>query len=567
MPDMIDLATAGSTTIASNSLAPKNSDYSDIFGNFATNLYTNFTKIFQTDVNFFVMVPASLLPYYYYIVLQQLYWYRGFVPGVHNNGIVSQQLGGWICDTVANLVASGGFHIEVEDDILEDALVNMLKKRKIQSKLTKRLSMLNAGGFMLAFATHLYGTDTKDVDNYNITFIDCNRHFAKVNAEGEVKGFVAYIKAMTPNPTKTEEDAYYLVLKRWVEIIDNVEYCLERYCVFMGPSLITTPTFESFDNKGKELEQIPESVSTYFRHHVGDVKINETILTPFVDSCGAVIIHNTPSASGVEEYGNFANGTLFTIINQLYEYDITIAQKMVNKFMSITKVLLPDNFYSPPIPNNGGSNDPDRYAAQVAGYHNSFNAQLGHQIFKKVPYVSAKEQSPFFFQAKNESDVYNSDVKFMLSAIASKIHISPSTLAPFISEKAGLNQKTAKEVSSEESETRTTIHTKRELISDALESLLTQISIAVGQESYEIQVIFNNEEVSNPIQELEIIGKRLELGLTSKIRALKRANRHLSKRELTSLQSEIQSDLDEVQERELELKEKAEPVETPKPTE
>ena len=154
----------------------------------------------------------------------------------------------------------------------------------------------------------------------------------------------------------------------------------------------------------------------------------------------------------------------------------------------------------------------------------------------------------------------------MLSEIAAKIHVSPNTLAPFISEKSGLNQKTAKEVRSEENETRLTVHTKRELISTALECLLVQITKAAGKETYDIQVIFNNEEVSNPMQELDIIAKRLELGLTSKIRARRRANRNLSKRELAKLESEIQTDIDEEHSRQMELKAKAEPVTEPKPT-
>ena len=566
MPDMIDLNTAQAKEVDANALVPKNTDYNDVFGNFSRNLYTNFTKIFQTDVNFFVMVPPQLLPYYFYIVLQQLYWYRGFVPGIHNAGIVSQQLGGWICETIANLTAAGGFHVEVEDEKTEDDLVSMMKKGGIHSKLTKRLAMLNAGGFALAYATHLYGEDTKDISKYNINFVDCNRHFAKVNAEGEVKGFVTYIKTMTPDPTDMSKPGYYLVLKRWMEIVDNVEYCLERYFVFEGPSLITTPTFEHFKGgKAQEMPNPSDEIVAYFKHHIGDIKLNETVVTPFVDNCGASIIHNSYSAAGVEEYSNFSNGTLFNIINQLYEFDMTRAQKSVNKYMAVTKVLLPDNFYSPPVPSSG-SNDPDRYAANVAGYHNSFNEQLGHQIFKKVPYVSASEQSPFFFQAKNESDTYNKDIKFLLSEIAAKIHISPNTLAPFISEKSGLNQKTAKEVSSEENETRLTVHTKRELISTALECLLVQITKAAGKETYDIQIIFNNEEVSNPMQELDIIEKRLELGLTSKIRARRRANRNLSKRELAKLESEIQADIDEEHSRQMELKAKAEPVTEPKPT-
>lgn len=555
MPDSIDNIKEPRQGMSAE-LVPKDNDFNNVFGNYSRHMYNNFFKIFQTDVNFFVMVPRSLLPYYYYVVLHQLFWYRGFVPGIHNNNIVGQQLGGWICSTIANLTASGGFHVETDDDELEDGLTNMLNRRKLVNKLSRRLPMLNAGGFMLAYATIEYDTPIDKLTNYNMRFVDCNRHYAKVDADGNVLGFVAHIKTSTPDPTSGEH-GYYLIIRRWLQNIGGNMVCLERYSIYEGPAWITTPTFDNLDASScAEVTKAPDDVMMSFQSYLGKIKLNTTMVTPFKYGCGSSIIHNSHTADGVEEYENFSSGTLFHIVNQLYEFELTKAQKMVNKYMAVTKVLLPDNFYSPPSPANS-KGDPDRYQAQLAGYHASFHEQVGHSIFKRVPYVTAEEQSPFFFQAKNESEIYNQDIKFLLSEIASKIHISTSTLAPFISEKAGLNQKTAEEVNVEENETRLTISTKRELISTGLETVLHQIAEAAGYKADSIQVIFNNEEISNPIKEINLIGRKLELGLTSRERALKRANRHLSKRDLIKLQEEIRSDEQEKHERKLELKEQS----------
>ena len=553
MPDSIDLVKAPGNGGAVPDLVPKDMDYNNVFGTYAVHVFQNFTKIFQTDVNFFVMVPRSLLPYYYYIVLQQLFWYRGYVPGVHNSRIISQQLGGWICDTLASLTISGGFHIETEDEDAENGLTDILNSNKVVYRLGRRLPLLNAGGFMLAYTTCKHGEDTSDYKNYNLNFVDCNRHFAKLDMHGRVVGFVAHLKSITPDPVSGEM-GYYLIHRRWLDKINGETRCLERYSIYQGPAWITTPTFQSFDeHSSNEMERPPEDVLDSFQNYLGDVPLNVTTITPFVGHSGASIIHNSQTASGVEEYQNFSNGTLYHIINQLYEFELTKAQKMVNKYMAVTKVLLPDNFYSPPVPKSDNT-DPDRYQAVMAGYHASFHDKMGHNIFKRVPYITAEEQTPFFFQAKNESETYNKDIKFLLSEIAAKIHISAHTLAPFISEKAGLNQKTAEEINVEENETRLTISDKRELISQGLNTVFEYILQTVKGKKEPVQVIFNNEEVSNPIKELNLIGRRLDLKLTSHERALARANRHLSKREIKKLAAEIESDIKKEHDMKLDLK-------------
>ena len=95
-----------------NVLTPTKSKNKKVFGRYTSAIYNNLNKMFAMDSSFYLFAPRSLLPYYWNVVRLNLYWYRGFFPGIHNNGIYTTCKAHAICQKVANMTYSGGFRFE-----------------------------------------------------------------------------------------------------------------------------------------------------------------------------------------------------------------------------------------------------------------------------------------------------------------------------------------------------------------------------------------------------------------------------------------------------------------------
>jgi hypothetical protein len=509
-----DLNTIANSAVPNDlELTPRDGVEKEIFGPFASDAFINYNNIFNNDTSFYSLAPTSMLNYYYRIVRRNLQWFRGFVPGIHNNGIYARNLGNFICKKMANLTMAGDYRIEGYD-----AAVNFIdmfnKKRKIKQKLAQVLPMLNAVGFALGIV------DFRPDGHLNMSFIKGNRYYAATDEDGNIKAFRAFRQYISPSPSRTmnqvsnlQEIGYYLVQERWMEG-ENVYECFK---VYQAPAVLTTveiPIAQNISEKGlppRVLMQIKLDTVT---------KLDKVYQLPLTDHIGAVIIHNEKTATGVEDFTCFSDSTLYGIHSYLYDFDWTYTMKNSDKYFAQTGVLVPDAM------------DPPKNDTYIDYQPKS---QVGGKIFKKIPYLSPDEQEPFFFQANLRAEEYNGDLRAILNDIAAQIGLTPTTLAGFLDENAGA--RTATEVNSEETATRLTIEGKRKLISDPMRELyeivLRHYQVVNANMAYgDIDVVFNQEVIANPVTETNLIIQKVAAGLMTKEDAIKQLNKYMSKKEV-----------------------------------
>lgn len=83
-----------------NVLTPTKSKNKKVFGRYTSAIYNNLNKMYAMDSSFYAFAPRSLLPYYWNVIRTNLFWYRGFFPGIHNNGIYT--IASYRVDTTIN---------------------------------------------------------------------------------------------------------------------------------------------------------------------------------------------------------------------------------------------------------------------------------------------------------------------------------------------------------------------------------------------------------------------------------------------------------------------------------
>lgn len=498
----------------------------DIFGPYANADFINVGKILNAT-NFFVFSPAPLQTYYWTIVKRNLEWYYGYVYGIHNHGILSFKLGSKICKMSAQLTISGGFRWE-GDNRAENYLNHFCKTRHIEAKLKQKLPMLNAIGFMLA---------KLDVDlkgRKDISYVQGNRYFAQTDDERNVTAFFAVIKVLTAKKDMTgDEDAegYYLVEERFY--LNNAP--VFRYRMYKGPVIATAPVFGAeVGTKGIEFEQLPPDIRRYIVRRFGDNILGKCFKLPF-DNLGAVIVPNTYSATGMDDYTCFSDSTLADIHTNLYEYDLTQTQKNENKYICQDFVALPDTMI-PPVPHVNG--DAARAAANELNTLDGFNKR----VVKRARAYDPTHSVPFIYSPSLKTDVFNNDINQILNETAAGAQFSPVTLAGFLHNGA---ERTATEVTADENATRLTITDKRTLIAEAHNRLMATLLRSVGYidengQALSCSMVFNPGSLSNPKLDLEILEKKQINGWVSHKNAVAQANPQLSPKEVEKELTQIE---------------------------
>lgn len=504
-------------------LSPLASDVAGLFRPYSADTFNNYDNVYL-DNSFFIFAPEEYRTYLWRIVRRNMLWYRGFVPGLHNQGVLSSKLGTRICKRVSELIMAGGFRVEGHDEA-ERFIEKWIKNNKIRIKLTTSLPDLNAIGNMLV------KLDFKADNSLTANFIPGNKYFATVDNEANVEHFVALIEYIAPdavinaNMTTKDEQGYYLVEQR--KMIGTK--CYQRYAVYRAAAAMTQAVFTIADEINPN--RLPKRIKNRIDRIIGIDKLGPVFEMPFKNHIGAVVVLNSATCTSVD-YAGFSDSTLADCHTQLYQYDITNTQKEGNKFFAQTGVLIPDTMIPPEIANNPSGN------AQATYLRNQ--STLDGRIYKKIPLTgnaTGEANKPVFYQADNQAQVYNEDLKDILSNIATLCGLTPTALAGNLTANG---DRTATEVVAEDDITRATIETKRDLIREPLTQFFRWVLDHYNIENEDIDMIFNSSILNNPERETEDIINQINGGIMSPKTGIARKNRNYSKKEVEEELAEIE---------------------------
>lgn len=533
MPPTLDesLPAAGTgATVSYSSLSPLSADVSSIYKPYSNEEFENYDGLYL-DNGFFPFAPEEVRMYLWRVMRRNLWWYRGFVPGLHNQGVLSLKLGSRVCKRMAELTMVGGFRVEGYDTA-EAFLEKFNTRNKTRLKLTKQLPELNAIGNMLA------KIDMLADNSLRINFIPGNKYFASVDEELNITQFIALIAFIAPAPTmdakqvSVAEEGFYLVEQRK---LDGTT-CYQRYALYRSPTGMNSGgVFNAVTEV--EAKLMNDRVKKRVERIIGKDNLGKVFTLPCKGNIWAAPVLNAPSCTGTK-YNGFADSTLEDAHTALFQYDVTQTQKEANKYLAQTGVLIPDTMIPPEVTNNPSGN------AQAAYLQNQ--RSLDSRVYKKIQVTnpSGESNKPVFFQADNQAQTYNEDLKDILANIATLCGMTPGALAGNLS--SGGFERTATEVLNEDDITRATVETKRDLIREPMTQLyrwvLEHYGVSNDGSNDEIDMVFNSSIMGNPERETKDIISQLGAGLISKKKAIARKNRGYSKKEIEEELAEIRQD-------------------------
>ena len=510
---------------------------SRIFGAWCNAEWLNQQKVLNNTM-FFTFAPAPFLTYYWTIVKRNLEWYNGYVFGIHNQGILSSRVGSVICDMAAELTLSGGWRFK-GDKTAKAFMLKFMEKKRILHKLKTHAPILNAIGFALA------KIDIDSENKLDINYVDGNRYFAQVDSKGNVTACVSQILFITAEVKRCEENrgnsrGYYLVEERFYK---KSKPCI-RYRIYEGPELATAPTTgaEVDAHKGIPFEALPPHAKRAVRREIGKIELNKTYYLPF-KHLGAVILLNTESATGMNEYKCFSDSTLAKCGEAMYEFDLTLTQKEESKYLSVDFAAVPDEMWETSVPFGGDAGK--AYAMEMA---TEARSGLDKRIVKSVRYIDPTKATPFIYQTQLKTDAYGAELDRILNRVAMGANFAPVTLAGFLHNGV---EKTATEVTADENSTRRTIKTKRGLLADAhnvlIEEILRYYGVTDEGKPGKCVMVFNEGALSNPYQEVNYIAALKDAGLIDWKTAIGKANPDLDEEAINAMYENIKQEQKEQQ--------------------
>ena len=199
-------------------LSPLAQDIASLFQPYSNNAYQNYTDVYN-DTGFFAFAPEEIRTYLWRVVRRNLNWYRGYVPGLHNQGVLPSKVGSRVCKRMGELIMAGGFRVE-GFDAGERFLEKWIKNNKVRLKLTNALPDLNAIGNTLC---RLY---FKADGGLRLSYVAGNKYFAAVDADLNVTQYVAMIDYISPEPVlnvaqvlKDEQGYIWSSSGRWTALL------------------------------------------------------------------------------------------------------------------------------------------------------------------------------------------------------------------------------------------------------------------------------------------------------------------------------------------------------------
>lgn len=471
-------------------------------------------KLFQwvNNHDFYALIPSPYYPFYNNWVRTWLYWYDGYVPWIHGGaqGILSTGIGTMIVNRVADSVFGGNLmfsnsrkpKIRVQKEngkdvgaALDFITNNWTKAVDFRTRIKRAIRYAFAGGFSLLKLNNTGGELWMDA-------LRADRFFVDLDGRGELRKVVAissvYEKA-TPNKSDNRP-RYVLCEERRYEKIGLFaqEIPVVEYKIYETSSPINH--FSITDNCMR-WEDLPKEVKQAFKREY-DGRLNEPKAMNGFSDLGCYLVRGSEDVSNVPQIG-LGESLLAHILTYLYEYDFYNTCFNTDMYLARGRVLVPKGMQSP------------RAMAQANGvmqqYGTTQNAGLDNFLYTKVESTNPDAQKPEAIQFELRAGEWKEARNLLLESIATSIGISTSTLASFLND--GSNR-TAREVSAEESSTTLFVENARRRFESPINSLLKTVLRFYGYID-DVEVRWSRAGMTNVTVLVDTLTKAVQGGLIS----------------------------------------------------
>lgn len=495
-----------------------NLEYGDSFAPWqsqaAYNTYWQYSYVNRSA--YYANISGEYREYMVRWVQNYLWWYDGWVPYFHSNsqGIFSTRIGAALVNGAARKVVGGRIYFKNRNRETPQKgengkyLVNKALAY-VSSDWSDRVNfgreIKKAITFAAAAGTSLIKLDKRDgiLVPKALRF---DSFYPTVGFNGKLVELYCFIKDFT-KLAKIDHGSqrftnFYVVEHRYFgdytqadgELLRNVP--LVSYEIKRSEGSLTTG--QTYDAQGSRatVQELPRSVRRELCKAFNGIEFNKPILLPFEDHLGAELVNWTDCVSSIPELP-FGESLLANIMPYLQSYDYYWSAFNTDMYIGRGRVILPKYMQS----------------AQ-AKKGNDYNSGIDSMLFTEVPMKDAdKGQTPVPIQFDLRSQSWTEIRTMIIQNIAINTGMNLATIASFLNDNTAA--RTAREISTEESETALFVEDKRDIVEKPINRILKLVTLYNGFTD-DVVVRWSEAGLTNIYARTEMLATAVQNGLISK---------------------------------------------------
>ena len=424
------------------------------------------------NTSFYATMPPYLKPFYWKVQNWER-WINGLVPAFHDlsKGIIPTHFAKAIVDKVAGLVYGGGLTLAnagKDDKTVENETLQVIGEWKNKVNLCSVVQ--NAIKYAAGLGTTCFKLNAGAHKDLWLEAIPMNRAKYDFDHNGKIVGAEFY---MTVFERGTSQNGYVYGLYEHRYYGVDKEGKTVPLCDYRMYRIMTNTNNQQAPSKTYiKWEDLEYWVRKQLKDCFASIKLDTPIRLPFTN-LGLFTYKWTERVSSMPHL-RYGDSVLEGLSKYLCEYDILSAIFDTEMYTGRGRVVA-----SSPVKNSNGRTS-------------NFNAGLDSFI----TYVESMntEGQPFsFVQPQIRAEELKSMRNTLLENIATAIGISPSSFAPYLQDSSN---RTAREVSAEESATTLFVENKRESLVSALNEMLDTVRLYFGKPD-KVVVSFSRAGQSN----------------------------------------------------------------------
>lgn len=518
----------------------------------AFNTYWQYSYVNRSA--FYANISGTYRQYMVRWVQNSLWWYDGWVPYFHNNsqGIFSTKLATALVNGTAKKVVGGRIYFKTKNK------EKLVKDDKGEYKINKALAFITSewsdkAGFAkevkkaITFSASagfsLLKIDKQD-EGLTVKALRADSFYPVIGFNGEIVELTCFIRDFT-NLTGADRNNtqhfsnYYVVEYRFFgdykrfdgSIIHNAPQV--RYEIRETTGTITTGT--DYDGAGQKVEfaSLPKAIRSKIGKAFSGIRFDTPVLLPFNDNLGAEIINWSDCVSALPELP-FGDGLLTNILPYLQSYDYYWSAFNTDMYLGRGRVLVDKEMQSP------------QAKANNVNYNSGLDSMLFTQIRTNNGVGDKMQPTPIQFDLRSQS--WEQIRTMIIQNIAINTGLNLASIASFLNDTN--SARTAREISTEESETALFVDDKREILERPINKLLKTITLYYGYED-DVVLRWSSAGLTNVYARSEMLATGLASGFISPQKAVQMFNQDLDEYQLQEEFDNIQAEQDKRQQQQM----------------
>lgn len=488
------------------------SQFSDWQRTSAFNTYWQYSYLNREA--FYSNINAANREYMQRWVKQALYWYDGWVPYFHSNqdGIFSTRIASALVDGAAKKVIGGRiFYKNTSKETNKSTEINKAlqfissdwsKKTKFSKEIKRVTTFAAAGGTALLKLN-------KDDEGLWAEALRFDSFYPVVGARGKLIEVMCFLRNFTKVSDVTKNgqstDSFYVVEHRYFgkhtrldgEVIENAP--LVEYKIIKSTGSSTQG--QSYTEKGTRIKfcDLPRNVRENIGSAYSFIAFDKPLILPFNAHLGAVLVNWTDGVSNLPELP-FGDSLLSNIMPYLQSWDYYFSAFNTDMYIGRGQVIMPGFMQK----------------KNEKGEEGYYSGKYG-LMFTKAPVLTTDDQKPLPVQFDLRSTSWKEIRDMLMQNIAINTRMNISTIASFLQDTNG--NKTAREISTEESETALFVDDKREIIERPINELLTIVLRYYGYND-DVVIRWSQAGLSNVYTRTDMIATAVQNGFCSQLKAI-----------------------------------------------